>query len=143
MGAESETEEQRIARVLRGSRTIAVVGLSPRPERDSHRVALYLQQAGYRVIPVNPAVDRVLGETSYPTLDAVPEPIDMVDVFRRSEDVPEIAEAAIRKGVRSFWMQLGVSHEAAAERLRAAGIDVVENRCTKIELARLSSRAAP
>jgi predicted CoA-binding protein len=140
MGAESETEteEQRIARVLRGSRTIAVVGLSPRPERDSHRVALYLQQAGYRVIPVNPAIDRVLGETCYPTLDAVPEPIDMVDVFRRSEDVPEIAEAAIRRGVRSFWMQLGVSHEAAAARLRAAGIDVVENRCTKIELARLS-----
>lgn len=122
-----------ISRVLRESRTVAVVGLSPRPERDSHRVARYLQQVGYRVIPVNPVVEEVLGERSYPSLEAVPDDVDLVDVFRRPPEIPALADAAIRKGVRFFWMQLGIEHPEAARRLRGAGIEVVQNRCALVE----------
>lgn len=132
---EDDVEEDAglISRVLRESRTVAVVGLSPRPERDSHRVARYLQQVGYRVIPVNPAVEEVLGERSYPSLEAVPDDVDLVDVFRRPPEIPALADAAIRKGVRFFWMQLGIEHPEAARRLRGAGIEVVQNRCALVE----------
>ena len=119
----------RIAAILSSSRTIAVVGLSARRFRPSYGVAEYLQRSGYRVIPVNPGVSEVLGEKSYPTLDAVPEPVDIVDIFRRSEYVPEIVEAAIRKGAKAVWMQEGVVHEEAAEKARAAGLTVVMDRC--------------
>ena len=130
-------EEDRIREVLRTAHTIAVVGLSDKPDRDSYHVAGYLQRHGYHIIPVNPAVQEVLGEKSYPTLQDVPEPVDLVDVFRRPEFVPEIVEAAIRKAARTVWMQEDVMHEAAAERARQAGLDVVMDRCILKEHRRL------
>ena len=122
-----------IGEILREARAVAVVGLSPNPARDSHRVARYLADAGYRIVPVNPRIEEVLGEHSYPDLDAIPEPVDLVLVFRRPEEVPGIAEAALRKGVASFWMQLDIRHAAAAEQLRTAGVKVVEDRCAMVE----------
>ena len=111
-----------IAGLLRDSRTIAVVGLSAKLWRPSHGVSEYMQRNGYRVIPVNPGIAEALGEKSYPDLDAVPDPVDIVNIFRRSEYVPEIVEAAIRKGAKAVWMQEGVIHERAAARARAAGL---------------------
>ena len=122
-----------IGQILSAARTVAVVGLSPSPERDSHRVARYLARAGYRVVPVNPRADEVLGEQSYGSLDDVPGPVDLVLVFRRSEEVPPIAEAALRTGVGAFWMQLGIQHGEAADLLRRAGVRVVEDRCAMVE----------
>jgi predicted CoA-binding protein len=110
---------------LRNSKTIAVVGLSDNPERDSHRVAKYLQSQGYRIIPVNPMIEETLGERSYPDLKSVPEPIDMVDIFRRSELVPPVVDEAIEVGVRYIWMQDGVINYEAAARAEAVGIPVV------------------
>ena len=118
-----------ISAILHSARTIAVVGLSGKRFRPSYGVAEYLQRAGYRIIPVNPHETAVLGEKCYPDLDAVPEPIDIVDIFRRSEFVPEIVEAAIRKGATAVWMQEGVIHEQAARRAEAAGLTVVMDRC--------------
>ena len=118
-----------IAELLHNSRTIAVVGLSSRKFRPSYGVSEYMQRAGYRIIPVNPNETMILGEKTYPDLDSVPERIDIVDVFRRSEFVPEIVEAAIRIGARAVWMQEGVIHEEAAARARAAGLFVVMDRC--------------
>ena len=112
---------------LSKSRTVAVVGLSPNPQRDSHRVAKYLKQQGYRIIPVNPMIDEVLGEKSYPDLKSVPEPIDMVDIFRRSELVPPVVEEALQVGAKYIWMQDGVVNEEAAEKALAAGLLVVMN----------------
>jgi predicted CoA-binding protein len=116
-----------------------VVGCSPDPGRDSHRIASLLQRRGFRVIPVNPAVDEVLGERCYPSLDAVPEPssIDVVDVFRRASEAGAHVDEAIAIGARGVWMQLGVIDEAAAERARAAGLRVVMDRCPAIEFPRL------
>jgi predicted CoA-binding protein len=118
-----------IPELLRSSRTIAVVGLSSNPHRPSHGVAEYMQQHGYRVIPVNPNESEILGEKCYARVEDVPEKIDIVDIFRRSEFVPEIVDAAIRIGARAVWMQEGVVHEEAAERARRAGLDVVMDRC--------------
>jgi uncharacterized protein len=115
--------------ILQSVRTIAVVGLSGKRYRPSYGVAEYLQRAGYRIIPVNPQEISVLGEACYPDLDSVPEEIDVVDIFRRSEFVPEIVEAAIRKGAKVVWMQEGVVHEEAARRAREAGLTVVMDRC--------------
>ena len=112
---------------LSKSRTVAVVGLSPNPQRDSHRVAKYLKQQGYRIIPVNPMIDEVLGEKSYPDLKSVPKPIDMVDIFRRSELVPPVVEEALQVGAKYIWMQDGVVNEEAAEKALAAGLLVVMN----------------
>ena len=126
-----------IADILRSARVIAVVGLSGKRFRPSYGVAEYLQREGYRVIPVNPSETEVLGEKCYPDLDAVPEPVDIVDVFRRSEFVPEIVEAAIRKGAKAVWMQEGVIHEAAARRAEAAGLTVIMDRCILKEHRRL------
>src|SRR5690349_16181378 len=114
-----------IPELLRSSHTIAVVGLSNNPMRPSHGVAEYMQEAGYRIIPVNPNESAVLGEKSYSTLAEVPERIDIVDVFRRAEFVPEIVEEAIRIGARAVWLQEGVIHDQAAQRARQAGLDVV------------------
>ena len=122
-----------IKSILEESKTVAVVGLSPNEERDSHRVAKYLQSRGYRIIPVNPSADEILGERSYPDLASIPEPIDVVDVFRRSEAVPEIVEEAIKVGARTVWMQIGVIHEEAAARAREAGLQVVMDRCMMVE----------
>ncbi len=132
-----------IASVLRSARTIAVVGLSSKRYRPSHGVAEYMQSSGYRIIPVNPFETEVLGEKTYPELDRVPGTVDIVDIFRRSEFVPEIVEAAIRIGARAIWMQEGVVHEEAAAKARAAGLEVVMDRCILKEHRRLlvSSRS--
>jgi uncharacterized protein len=119
----------RIAEILQSARNIAVVGLSGKRFRPSYGVADYLQRAGYRIIPVNPLERELLGETCYPDLDAVPDPVDIVDIFRRSEFVPAVVEAAIRKGVKLIWMQESVSHPEAAQLAEAAGIAVVMDRC--------------
>jgi uncharacterized protein len=126
-----------IPELLKTSRTIAVVGLSSKRFRPSHGVAEYMQRNGYRIIPVNPFEQAVLGEKCYPDLDSVPERVDIVDVFRRAEFVPEIVEAAIRIGARAVWMQEGVVHEQAAERARGAGLVVVMDRCILKEHRRL------
>lgn len=118
-----------IAGLLRSSHVIAVVGLSSRRYRPSYGVTEYMQSAGYRIVPVNPFETEVLGERAYPSLDQVPERPDIVNIFRRPEFVPEIVEAAIRIGARAIWMQEGVVHEAAAQRARAAGLEVVMDRC--------------
>ena len=112
---------------LENSRTIAVVGLSPNPQRDSHRVAKYMQGQGYRIIPVNPVIEEVLGEKSYPDLKSVPEPIDMVDIFRRSEYVAPLVDEAIEVGAKYIWMQDGVEDESAARKAQDAGLLVVMN----------------
>ncbi|HTX33601.1 MAG TPA: CoA-binding protein [Bryobacteraceae bacterium] len=127
-----------VTEILASAHTIAVVGLSHRRYRPSHGVAEYLKRAGFRIIPVNPHESEVLGERSYPDLDAVEEPIDIVDIFRRSEFVLEIVEAAIRKGARLIWMQEGVVHEEAAQRARDAGIAVVMDRCILKDHRRLA-----
>ena len=116
-------------KILESARTIAVVGLSPDPRRPSHGVARYLQRAGYRIIPVNPNVDQVLGERAYPSLRDVPDPVDVVEVFRRSEFVGPIVDDAIAMRARAVWLQDGVIDEEAAERARAAGLDVVMDDC--------------
>ncbi len=126
-----------IPELLKTSRTIAVVGLSSKRFRPSHGVAEYMQRNGYRIIPVNPFEQAVLGEKCYPDLDSVPERVDIVDVFRRAEFVPEIVEAAIRISARAVWMQEGVVHEQAAERARGAGLVVVMDRCILKEHRRL------
>jgi predicted CoA-binding protein len=115
--------------ILRDSKTIAVVGLSSNRRRPSYGVSEYMQSMGYRIIPVNPSESEILGEKAYASLDDVPEPVDIVNVFRRSEFVPEIVDAAIRIGAKCVWMQEGVMHEEAAAKARAAGIEVVMNRC--------------
>ncbi|HEX4138656.1 MAG TPA: CoA-binding protein [Bryobacteraceae bacterium] len=115
--------------LLRNSRTIAVVGLSSRRARPSYGVSEYMQTSGYRIIPVNPNETEVLGERAWASLEEVPEHIDIVDIFRRPECVPEIVDAAIRIGAKGVWMQEGVVHEEAAGRARAAGLEVVMDRC--------------
>jgi predicted CoA-binding protein len=120
---------QEVRDVLRAARTVAVVGLSDKPDRDSYHVAAYLQQAGYRVIPVNPAVASVLGEKAYASLRDVPEKIDVVDIFRKPDAVPGIVDDAIAVGAKVVWMQEGIVHNAAADRARAAGLTVVMSRC--------------
>jgi len=115
--------------LLKTSRVIAVVGLSSRRHRPSYGVAEYLQSAGYRVLPVNPAETEILGEKCYARLEDLPEHVDIVDVFRRSEFVPDIVQSAIRIGARGVWMQEGVMHPEAAEHARRAGLVVVMNAC--------------
>jgi len=123
------SEAAAIAALLRSAHTIAVVGLSPKRWRPSYGVSEYMQRAGYKIIPVNPELTEALGLQCYPDLDAVPEPIDIVNIFRRPEFVPDIVDAAIRGGAKSVWMQEGVVHEKAAARARAAGLVVVMDRC--------------
>lgn len=126
-----------LRRILGSSRTIAVVGLSADWYRPSYFAASYLQQHGYRVIPVNPRYREILGETCYPDLASVPEPVDVVDVFRRSSDAPPIAEQAVAIGAATLWLQIGVINADAAAIARAGGLEVVMDRCMKIEHARL------
>ncbi len=130
-------EISRLRAILAGNRTVAVVGLSANWYRPSYFAAKYLLDHGYRVIPVNPAYEAVLGQTAYPDLRSIPEPVDVVDIFRRAEEVPALVDEAIAIGARVVWMQIGVEHQAAADRARAAGLEVVMNRCMKIEYARL------
>jgi predicted CoA-binding protein len=125
----SESEERTIREILETARVIAVVGLSRHAWRPSNRVSGYMQAAGYRIIPVNPNEREVLGEKAYATLEDVPEKIDLVNVFRRSEFVPPVVESAIRVGAKAVWMQEEVVHEEAAERAQLAGLRVVMDRC--------------
>jgi len=122
-----------IKEILETYKNIAVIGLSSQTWRPSYSVSRYMQSAGYRIIPVNPNETEVLGEKAYASLDDVPDPIEIVDVFRRPEFVPEVVEAAIRRKAKVVWMQLGVGNEAAAERARAAGLEVVMEKCILVE----------
>jgi uncharacterized protein len=121
-------DEERRA-LLKGVKTIAVVGLSPNPARPSYGVAQWLKRFGYRIIPVRPAVTEVLGEKAYPTLSVVPERIDLVDVFRAAEHIPAVVEECIRLGLPAIWIQEDIVHEAAARRAQEAGMTVVMDRC--------------
>jgi predicted CoA-binding protein len=134
---EFETDIPTLRRILAESRTIAVVGLSANWHRPSNFAAKYMQEHGYRVIPVNPMYDEVLGEKCYASLREVPGPIDIVDCFRASSEIPAIAADAIGIGAKVLWMQLGVINYEAARAAREAGLDVVIDRCVKIEHARL------
>jgi predicted CoA-binding protein len=129
MAAEQDPSIDRVLQILKNSKTIAVVGLSSRHSRPSFGVSEYMQAAGYRIIPVNPHETEVLGEKSYARLEDIPEPVDIVDIFRRSEHVPAIIESAIRIGARAVWIQEGVVHAEAAERARSAGLFVIEDSC--------------
>ena len=126
-----------LRRILRNCRTIAVVGLSSEWHRPSYFAAKYMQQHGYRVVPVNPRYTEVLGERCYPSLTDIPGKVDLVDVFRRTDDVLPIARQAIQIGARCLWQQIGVMNPEAEVLARAAGLDSVLNRCVKIEHARL------
>lgn len=122
-----------IGEILKTYKTIAVVGLSSNPARPSYGVTEYMKKAGYRIIPVNPNEREVLGEKSYARLEDVPEKIEIVDIFRRAEDVPPVVESAIRAGAKVIWMQLGIENAEAAEKARAAGMIVVEDACMLVE----------
>lgn len=126
-----------VSPLLKNARTIAVVGISEQPHRDSHRIARYLQQAGYTVYAVNPTLDQVLGLKAYPSLQALPEPVDIVDVFRRPEYVAEVVDDAIAAGAGALWLQFGVVDAVAAQRARDAGLKVVMDRCIKVDHASL------
>jgi uncharacterized protein len=126
-----------IASLLRRSRTIAVVGLSGSLHRDSHRVARFLQEQGYLIIPVNPMISEVLGTRAFPDLETIGHPVDIVDVFRRPEFARGIAASAVRTGARALWMQFDTVDEEAAETASGAGLDVVLDRCIMVEHRRL------
>jgi predicted CoA-binding protein len=127
----------KLRRILREARTIAVVGLSASWYRPSYFAAKYMQEHGYRIVPVNPGQESILGEKCYASLKDIPIPVDIVDCFRRSSEIPTIAEEAIAIRAKVLWMQLGVENAGARSRAEAAGLEVVENRCVKIEHARL------
>lgn len=131
------TTDTDLKRLFETVRTIAVVGCSPKPERPGHYVAKYLQDLGYRIIPVNPGQTEILGEKCYASLRDIPEPVDMVDCFRRAEDIPPVVEDAIAIGAKFVWMQLGIVNEEAAKRALEAGIEVVMDQCPKIDYPRL------
>jgi predicted CoA-binding protein len=122
-----------ILEILKNYKNIAVVGLSSNRARPSHGVAQYIKSAGYRIVPVNPNEKEVLGEKSYARLEDVPEKIEIVDIFRRAEEVPAVVESAIRVGAKVVWMQLGIENAGAAEKARAAGLIVVEDACMYVE----------
>jgi predicted CoA-binding protein len=126
-------DPQTIQRILRQTRTIAVVGFSSDDTKAGHYVPEYLQEASYRIIPVNPNLTEGLGGAAYPDLLSIPEPVDLVLIFRRSEAVPPFVDQAIQIGAKALWMQLGISHPEAAEKARRAGLDVVMNACMKVE----------
>lgn len=127
-----EPNQDELRWVLATTKTIAVVGLSNRPDRPSHEIAAYLQAQGYRIIPVNPTIAEVLGEKSYPSLRNIPEPVDVVQIFRKPEDVPPIVAEAIAIGAKAVWMQPGVVNEAAAARAEAAGLKVAMDICMRV-----------
>lgn len=128
-------QQDKITELLEGASTIVVVGCSPKPERDSHRVAAYLQEAGYRVIPVNPVAEEILGQKVYPDLASIPPEIeiDIVDVFRRPEHIPSVLDAVLDRGAGALWLQLGCAHPESEERAAEAGLDVVSDKCIKVE----------
>jgi predicted CoA-binding protein len=128
---------EEIRAILENCRVVAVVGLSPKPERPSFRVAQYLKEHGYRIVPVNPGQKEILGEKCYPRLADIPFPVDVVDIFRNLEAIPAIVDAAIAMGAKVVWMQQGLVEPASAQKARAAGLKVVMDRCLKIDHAQL------
>jgi predicted CoA-binding protein len=136
MSAERLTDED-LKTILTNAKTIAVVGLSENPSRDSNGVASYLKKNGYRIIPVNPSVDEILGEKSYPDLLSIKDTVDVVDVFRQPQFLPEIAEQAVKIKAKVLWMQLGAQNEEAANIARKAGLTVVQDNCMMAEHSRL------
>jgi len=137
--------DEEVRALLTRARTIAIVGLSDKPDRDSNEVARYLIGQGYRIVPVNPTVPEILGARSYPSLSAIPSDvrIDVVDIFRRSDQVPPVVDEAIARRAPAVWMQLGVEHAGAAARARAAGAVVLENRCIMVDHRRLKIPPVP
>ena len=136
----------KLTELLERARTIVMVGCSPKPERDSHMVAAYLQGAGYRIIPVNPVAEEILGEKVYTDLSSIPRDIeiDIVDVFRRPEHIPAVVDAVLDRGAGALWLQLGCSHPDSERRAEEAGLEVVSDRCIKIEhQARAAGRDLP
>ncbi len=129
--------DRAIRQILETAKTVAVVGLSDKPDRDSYRVAKYLQEHGYRIIPVNPTVSEVLGEKSYASVTDIPGQVDIVDVFRKPEAVMPVVQEAVDAGAGTLWLQLGVVNQEAADKAEAAGLQVVMDRCMKIEHGRL------
>lgn len=136
---EGNPDNTSLKNILDASHVIAVVGLSADPQKVSHRVAAYLKDHGYRIIPVNPSVEEVLGEKSYPDLQSIPEKVDVVEVFRRPEYLPEVADEAISIGAKVLWMQTGIKSEDAAEKARAAGLTVVQDACMMERHSRLAA----
>jgi uncharacterized protein len=124
---------EQLKELLEGSNTIAVVGLSDKPDRTSYMVSEAMQAKGYRIIPVNPNADTILGEKSYARLRDIPEPVDIVNVFRRSEHTPPVAEEAVAIGAKALWLQLGIANEEAASIAKDGGLFVVMDRCIKVE----------
>jgi hypothetical protein len=122
-----------IARILKDYRVIAIVGLSDKPDRPSYQVASYLKEHGYRIVPVNPGRQEILGEKCYKTLRDIPFPVEVVNIFRQVEAIPAIVEAAISQGAKVIWMQLGLESPSAARRAIESGLQVIMNRCIKIE----------
>jgi len=134
---ESNPLDDEVRKILESSKTIAVVGLSDKPERDSYRVAEYLKGQGYTIIPVNPARTEILGEKSYADLASIPAPVDIVDIFRNIDAVPGIVDEAIRIQAKVVWMQLGLAHNASAKKAAEAGLVAVQSKCLKIEHQKL------
>ncbi len=134
-------DDETVRRLLAGLRRIAVVGLSPKPGRDSNRVAQYLQAHGYEIVPVYPRETEILGQKVYRRVQDIPDGVDLVDVFRRSEELPAVTEDVLAGRARALWFQLDCVHEEAAERARTAGLVVVMDRCLMVEHARLLGRA--
>ena len=125
--------KQPMEKIMAEAKTIAVVGFSSKPAKAGYYVPAYLKEQGYRIIPVNPNLSEGLGETAVPTLTAIAEPVDLVLIFQRSENVPPFVDEAIEIGAKAVWMQLGIAHETAAAKARAAGLDVVQNACLLVE----------
>ena len=124
--------QNEIKQILLSTRTIASVGLSSNPEKESYHIVAYLKQQGYHIIPVNPTAAEILGEKAYPDLESIPEKVDVVQVFRRSEDVPPVVDSAIKIGAKVVWMQVGIVNEEAAKKARAAGLQVVMDACMRV-----------
>ena len=129
--------DQMMKDILLSAKTIASVGLSSNQEKESYWIVSYLKDQGYRIIPVNPTADEILGEKAYPGLESVPEKIDVVQVFRKPEDVPPVVDSAIKVGAKVVWMQEGIAHEEAAQKARAAGLQVVMDACMRVTHRRL------
>lgn len=127
-----------IRRILKDFRVVAVVGLSPQPDRPSYQVARYLKEHGYRIVPVRPGCSEILGERCYPSLKDVPFPVEVVDIFRNVEAIPGVVEEAIAAGAKAVWMQLGLAEPVSGAKARDAGLQVVMDRCMKIEHSRLA-----
>ena len=133
MDKSNETTPKQIEDILKNAKTVAVVGMSDKPHRASYRVADYLKKHGYRIIPVNPRLEEALGEKAYGCLDEISEKVDIVDIFRKTEAIPDVVDKAIEIKAGTVWMQLELVHEAAASKAREAGLNVVMDRCVKIE----------